>query len=809
MLMLGKVRLHKVVLYKDAELDLDYRGITVIRGRNLNAVSARFKTNGAGKSLLTTAIPNCWFSSHPVLASLGKRASGMKAGMLLEKGSSITTEFMLPEGESVVPYSIVKYAKKSGSIGYTVLRNGKDLGLTTQTKAEKYIESLLPFTEEEFYTHTYLDARRPFLLRVGSPAQRATFFSSMFHMDQYDYIKDRCHAMRAELGDEAIRLEELKRRASDIRKELDSIDYDSIKATLSKAEARSKLFRKKTRRVYDVLTDLKLWVANKDVLIKVMALTGDRLDEDAVSDALGVLRKQAKSLQSRIDSLVEYQSYLDENNRWVRKSKKLRKQLGKDTRSAIELRKAIRIVEEKRQEQGSKLDRCRRDMEDLKRELGRQRVPEYNKGLAAKTMQRYDGRNYSQAIADVGSAVKDLQSQSNTTRRLVGMADDLSRGDDCALCGSDVSHKHGGSIVKGLKRQLKKVNKQLKHAEAALEAVEAAEEAETIRSAHRKIEKRIAKKGKTLRSISRKLDKLPNVERERELLVVRQTLDGLDEPKWKGDVPKGDRKQLRRQLGQVQENQGLLRTIEPIVAKLANVVEKYRGKDVVKLTKGMERRYVRLQKKMTKASEDVARCDPLIRVWAKRTGEYKVISAEVQEKEEALRDAPVLDMLKSVYGSKGLKRRKMLEYANFMEGTMNRYSDAIFHERFRFKFDVGPNSFDIVAITGKGKKERVRDVRVLSGAEGGAFSFLTLAALLFMLPSRQRTNICVLDEMDFGFDPEGRAMLINSFIPELSKIIPHILVVTPLNDEYPGSRSFVATKDGDTTTLTPVQGHGD
>jgi hypothetical protein len=63
---LTELRLQKYVFYKDVTLTLDYPGVTVVYGVNL-AAGKQGHSNGSGKSLLFSAIPNIVFGTDAVL----------------------------------------------------------------------------------------------------------------------------------------------------------------------------------------------------------------------------------------------------------------------------------------------------------------------------------------------------------------------------------------------------------------------------------------------------------------------------------------------------------------------------------------------------------------------------------------------------------------------------------------------------------------------------------------------------------------------------------------------------------------------
>lgn len=809
MLMLGSLHLNKVSLYKEAKLDLGYRGLTVIRGHNLNAVNARRRTNGSGKSLLMSTLPNLAFSSHPVLATLGKRNSGMKTSLLKHKDSFIRYDLSRPEGEAVVDYSIIKEAKGKG-IKYVVLKNGKDLELRTVPIAEEWLSNFFPFTEEEFYTHTYLDANRPFMLKVGSPTARAAFFSNMFHLEGYDYVRDSANNMKKALRDDGIRLEEMMRRASDLKTELDSTDEPKLDNECSTLRTKARKLKKRVDQLYEEQSNLKLWLSNKDVVKLLRTKLGGGLTEAELRVERETIKQKLKKIDLDLETLIDYREYRRSREQWETKKKSLEKKIGQDKRSIKDLRASIKAVESDRQSLRDKIGSAKSRLQDAERKLKSLDRKDVNKRAERKVRKLFKSNGVQnlkglQRVLD--QSLRQAEAKVSASQRILKMASDLSDGDTCVVCASDIRHEHKDSIVENLKQHLRRYQKSAGRCESRLELAKAAAVSIETRRNLKDAEATVRELQVRLKMLDRRMAKLPSVDGERKVLELKQTLDQLEAPKWKGDKPKGNRKKLTKARHKLFKLGAAIYSFLPVASAIAEVERKYKGQDVEKLSSTIDRRYKVKQQRQIKVLAKIARIEPLLKTWKRNSLAYIDLQAEIGEKKDALKDIPVLELVADIYSGKGLKNRKMKEYANYMQENMNRYADSIFHEKFRFEFHIEPNRFDIWAHSGVGKKVETRDVKVLSGAESRGFSMLTCMSLLFMLPSRNRTNILVLDEMDANLDEEGRAIFIDSFLPELGKIIPHLIVITPQNDEYPGSRSFIATKKGNETKLIPVQDH--
>ena len=147
-----------------------------------------------------------------------------------------------------------------------------------------------------------------------------------------------------------------------------------------------------------------------------------------------------------------------------------------------------------------------------------------------------------------------------------------------------------------------------------------------------------------------------------------------------------------------------------------------------------------------------------------------------------------------------MKRYACADIAKKVERNINHLAHLIFAEKFKFHFEVTDTDFRIYYEDKRG----MFDVRNLSGAEGRSFTVLSMLGILPLIPSALRTNLIVLDEMDANMGPTLRNMFCNELVPALNTIIPHVVVVTPQDDLYPGSRRLCCVKEGTTSRLVQI-----
>ena len=72
------------------------------------------------------------------------------------------------------------------------------------------------------------------------------------------------------------------------------------------------------------------------------------------------------------------------------------------------------------------------------------------------------------------------------------------------------------------------------------------------------------------------------------------------------------------------------------------------------------------------------------------------------------------------------------------------------------------------------------------------------------IPAHRRTNFLIADEIDIGMDKLTRLKFVNDFLPELNKIIPTIVLITPHGPEdfyVPHAREYLVTKKNGVSTM--------
>jgi hypothetical protein len=205
MIRLGKVELKNCYPFKQATFDLDYKGVTVVRGRNLNVMSPN-ASNAAGKSRLLSVIPTLLFEEPPI--SVGKRFATKD---IFGEETVMSVEV---NGQTIIKKT------KGASVKYEVHNVDGDKGLRTKSFAAADIAKLFPVSEEEFYTYGYIDSRRVPAFQIGTPAKRFAFFTDLFRINDYDTIRGYFRSLISEIEKSSKLRESLEIEVVDLLKEI-------------------------------------------------------------------------------------------------------------------------------------------------------------------------------------------------------------------------------------------------------------------------------------------------------------------------------------------------------------------------------------------------------------------------------------------------------------------------------------------------------------------------------------------------------------------------------------------------------------
>lgn len=778
MLTFKKLRLEHCVYFKHAELDLDTGEIILINGKNLCS-RERDQSNGSGKSLFFSYIPNILFAGHP----LAIRANSKKELFLSNKAKA-TLEFSI-DGHD---YEISQ-ASNGTAVSYQISRDGKPENVRTTPLSEKYIEQVLPFSESEFYTLIYLNSQREFIFQRGKFEARLAFFTEFFRLGYYD-------TMRQYFQDEYKKLKRLEIEVSTIEgqrlrigQDIQGLDQKMVEQNggaeidqqlVKKMEEKRKKFKEKREQFKveaESLRELQSWLTL----------------EQQVKSQIGGFDRPSKSRLSKLKSAIAA----------IEQQQQVRQDLRR-------LKTRIQELGNKIDDTTARLDAIYQDLFghdfDTVFELDRTNSGEYHR-LSAELERRKRLEKEAKRVADELGQYEPPQSPQEQLEEMRGACrqqiatfkrvSEHKHEQNCPLCDhpldfdsvkkkavrakANLEQINDGLAYYRLKEELATVNKRLdefspnllakyKQAESEYQTQQRLGEhyariqklnaiLEEARQERQELkEEFVARK----QDLNTKIDlaQLPELQEEigqaRQLVRLYQQLDDLEDKKPEANLDDLNIEQIKARLEQITREQD---SLEVKLERLADRVNSFRIYQ--------EKR----QMLVTTLAE---------------------VTAKIEQLNGALADKDLLEVLIKVYSNKGIKIQKIDAICRLIEDNLNRFRPLLFGENFKFSLAVSEKAFDVLVDRGQGM---ISDVRHLSGSEGRRFNLLLLISLLPLTPKSRRSNLVILDELEANGDKNTIDMFCNRFIPELHKYVPNVVVISPLSLQIPGSRTVYVIKD--------------
>ncbi len=817
------LNLSNIVYYKEASFDLGYKGLTVIRGQNLNVSHGLKKSNGSGKSLLVSTIPNLLYSSSPIVWQNKARAKKD----IYCKGSSIKLGVTIGDSS----YELSK-GQSGSSLKYSLLKDGKDLQPRTATIAEEMLQEIVPINEEQFWSLVYLDSRRPFVLHTGTVAQRMSFFSELFELHQFDKIKEHFQHLIRELTAEQNAFSKREEDRNSLKTQLTNIDIDVLKGKCDGYKTELKQLVKQQSLWHKKVSDLRLLLSHQtDSLSKLVELTTAylgstakhstiyKMDVSELMDLVAVLYSEIQREEKHITKHKDWERWRKEYLTHEKQAALINEQLNKLDKPPNNWEQLVDRNRQKRYAIKSRLAEIDRDYQSLslglKGLVREKRVYEHEltliKDICVTQNLDLDKLGVQKVHQKVSSTIGSLENQVQELDQSLQMLRthiEHSTENSCTLCGQSLSN----SQAKVLRTKLEQRKGQ---------CVESLTQFRNLSLAFN----RLPHKPDDYLEQKRELGDLRT--HRKELVREQKRLDVEEKENFDGwflyqskqneikrlNLPEETGSKLHNYedtLRDVEKWRWMVQHLEPMVhtiPKMAVLGKEYgttNYKKLMALKQTFESQIEQNKERLEILQERVPKLQVTIDRYQQSTKRLQALDMEADQLGDKLRDMPIYKALVDAYSPKGLKSSVIQQLALTVQQNMNTYSRHLFHEPTEFEFIIEPNKFDVLFHRTEGNKVVTADVRSLSGAEGRAFNLLLLMGVLPLVPSNKRTNILILDEMSANMDKCGRDLLIQEFLPLLNNMIPHIIIVTPTNEEYPEAREFIAQKKGNKMRLIPA-----
>ena len=299
-----ELEVKNVVPFKHAKLDLDYEGITVIKG--LNKDDGPKASNAAGKSRLVASLADLVLDESPNGKEDPSKIKNRK-GKRKTRKSAIRVRLMKGKHE----YSVTKISGKGKT--YEILKDGKSTDVRTVKYSQEKIQKLFGLSETQFYTRFYIDGTIPHTLITGSTKHRQEFIVDLFDLSNIDSVRKLLNNELTAISKKAIEYKTVKSTLSDLREDL--LPKEERRAIRDRLEE----LRTKQERLSETLKDsqnasqlLSFERQNKPLLDRLAKLN---IKEDPADD-LQALRKEIGRIRLDQEAHHEWTAYDKAHSAW-------------------------------------------------------------------------------------------------------------------------------------------------------------------------------------------------------------------------------------------------------------------------------------------------------------------------------------------------------------------------------------------------------------------------------------------------------------------------------------------------------------
>jgi DNA repair exonuclease SbcCD ATPase subunit len=322
--------------------------------------------------------------------------------------------------------------------------------------------------------------------------------------------------------------------------------------------------------------------------------------------------------------------------------------------------------------------------------------------------------------------------------------------DTCPTCGSAFDNKHAATELDRVRDKLVRIRELRQDTEEKLASLP---QTKTLKET---LERKLA-------TLSKDKDNYSTLDQ----LVEEASTVSPDKPEVSEEEARVYYEEARKHLSVLERAPSALEAREDWL-KLPKAIRKASTEDFQ--TKQTE--YMKLVSAKSQLEVEVSRADDI-------NTELADVLEKLRPLRKRLADREALELLEGAFSRKGVESMLIRSICESLQEQVNKYSKLIFPEDYRFEFEL-ETQFSILVHRKYGKEKYVSDVRKLSGAERKLFSLVLLVSLLTFVPKSRRTSLLILDEPTAAMGKENVANFVR-FLPILQKVIPTIVVITPLD----------------------------
>lgn len=732
-------------MFHDLTWEMNKHRLSTIRGINMDRDDN--SGNATGKSLLPSSVATILNDSPP--SAIRKKSA--KEGM--GPKSDLRLFFSNEHGA----FNIHQYIKSS-SVKLELFEGDVDLSIKNKTDIRAEIKAKLPISEETFYSQIYISSLRPPAMFNGKASDRLAYFEEVFDMRMYDVLKKRWSKKLTELG-----------KLGSVHKEMVSRRESLYEQVDLKAE---KELKKLKGRHSDIMNqyqttnlEIQKLVSHTVMMEQIEGDLTEKQIKEKIQENKDRLSKGKKILREKKEAKESYDLYVKTKD----KKDRLNRELSSLKAENLYIPNARKLIKEQ-----------------YSAKHGLEGAMESAENMEEDVLRYKELRNDLNGIKPVKESAKFYTKAINKIELRLEQLSKLKAGEPCPLCDHKIpkDHKHGVADLK----------KSLTAHEAALVLAEKFEEMEALKKKipknilrYRKdiFEKELEKVDAEIERLEKAIDCEGRVERitgALEELTISKTAPAEVKESEIDKIENGIEK-IKDSINTLENNLRLLEKIEKSGTTLSY-------KDAKKALKAKKEWVKEVTPEMKSLGEKIDKLTSASVRSRTSLDQIKEIESKLGEMEERLSQKRILEELVKACSHKGVVLIETQALAQSYIDKLNLIAKGCFLEPITFSANVDTAKFDITAHRSGGEG----DIRSLCGSERGQFLPISGLALMSLMPSSQRSNLFIMDELDDNMSIPERRVFTDHFIPKVSETIENTVVITPKSMEefvIPNSEELV------------------
>lgn len=723
-------------LYRNAEFEFK-SGISLVAGEN-----------AVGKSLMFAAIPT-------MLSLIHDKDDFERA----PKGSSLTLNYH--KDETPIVYNLTSQSSTKYNIGVGNI----DMHPHKQKDAKHVLRQNWTIPQALFRTTVFLRGKEEHPLSTGTSGSRSTWLQDALDLTAvYD-------AYKAEIDERIQSLGQKSHKISILQEEREKIASRIPDSKIGKKqyEKAQKLLKKYSKALSTLPTERQELSSLIDIIEKILELPELDKSMDYYEKKLDKYRIERAKLTKLANNIDAIQADLDHNLSISNKMKKIwQKYEGSDNQIKLKKWKAINSAKKQIEKQKTQI----RDFTEQKHEYDAQAT--WRKEVEKLAREMIWGMS-SKSLKEAMSLQAKYTHQYHEVEDKLESLSSIKGRKDCPTCGNVLTKSHLkkelktlNSLKDSLPEEIRKIKKEVRYWELMQdERVKEPKKPDFSYNEHKALVQLIEDHDlyQNLKAKLRKVESIP-------VKNIDKSLQELD-------------KKVKRfeKLRHASVNLIALTNMLPIemqdftMAKKASWIE------------GAKERIQEIRSDLLHASQITDKYQSIVvefETQKKLTSQHRStlsrMDDEIASLKKEVKDLEAYKALAVAFGNSGVRLFQLRESAAVLATKLTELSALFFDSTYHFNIEVAPHKLNVTVE----RNGLIGSLRTLSGAETRCWNLLCAMALLRVLPSHQRCDTMMLDEIEANMSEKSRSRYVRDVLPELMEIVPKLVVITPLvNGELP------------------------